>query len=264
MWLSFWAILAITFVYLAVAVLLKRIPAASELFGHALGIFGFTLMVMTETLYSIRKRRRHARWGRMSTWLSFHIITGIVGPYMVLLHSSWKYHGLAGLVTLLTVLVVFSGFVGRYIYTALPRTADEVEMEADQIDAQILQIETSLRAWMESQPVTTRELPAGLFSPRTTAGGGLALILGRPGLKWRLRRQWKQYKDGMAVSLRPHLDQLERLARRKELLQRQKASLATARRLFAIWHAIHIPLGLVLFTAALIHIGAAIYYAGLL
>lgn len=257
-------VLAVTFVYLSVTILLKRIPAASELFGHGLGILGFILMLMTETLYSIRKRRRHARWGRMSTWLSFHIITGIVGPYMVLLHSSWKYHGLAGLVTLLTVLVVFSGFVGRYIYTALPRTADEVEMEADQIDAQILQVETSLRVRMEALPVAIREMPAGLLSPHPMTGGGLTLIFWRPWLKWRQRTRWRDYKRMSASSLRPYLDQLEALARRKELLQRQKAALATARRMFAIWHAIHIPLGLVLFTAAFIHIGAAIYYAGLI
>jgi len=35
-------------------------------------------------------------------------------------------------------------------------------------------------------------------------------------------------------------------------------------RLLALWHSVHIPLGLTLFTAAFIHIGAAIYYATLL
>jgi len=31
-----------------------------------------------------------------------------------------------------------------------------------------------------------------------------------------------------------------------------------------LWHAIHIPIGMVLFTTAIIHILAAIYYATLL
>jgi NADPH-dependent 2,4-dienoyl-CoA reductase/sulfur reductase-like enzyme len=34
-----------------------------------------------------------------------------------------------------------------------------------------------------------------------------------------------------------------------------------ARRLLALWHVIHIPLGAVLFTLAFVHIGAALYYA---
>jgi hypothetical protein len=37
-----------------------------------------------------------------------------------------------------------------------------------------------------------------------------------------------------------------------------------ARRLMSLWHSIHIPLGVVLFVAAFVHIGGAIYYALLL
>jgi hypothetical protein len=44
----------------------------------------------------------------------------------------------------------------------------------------------------------------------------------------------------------------------------QLASLTTARRLLALWHAVHIPMGMLLFSAAIIHIVAAIYYATLL
>jgi hypothetical protein len=36
------------------------------------------------------------------------------------------------------------------------------------------------------------------------------------------------------------------------------------RRLLAIWHAVHIPIGLGLFSLALVHIVAAVYYADLL
>ena len=44
----------------------------------------------------------------------------------------------------------------------------------------------------------------------------------------------------------------------------QAATLVRARRLLAIWHAVHIPIGIALFTAAFIHVGAALYYATLL
>ena len=33
------------------------------------------------------------------------------------------------------------------------------------------------------------------------------------------------------------------------------------RRLLALWHVFHVPLGVALFTLAFIHIGAALYYA---
>ena len=105
----------------------KAFPTASSLVGHGIGIAGFILMLMTATLYSLRKLRTDARWGSTAGWLKFHMVTGLVGPYMVLLHTAMKFNGFAGLTMLLTVVVVISGVVGRYLYTRVPRTvADPV------------------------------------------------------------------------------------------------------------------------------------------
>jgi hypothetical protein len=38
-------------------------------------------------------------------------------------------------------------------------------------------------------------------------------------------------------------------------------ALKQARSLLALWHTIHIPIGMVLFISAFVHIGAALYYA---
>ena len=129
LWFAFVFCVLITGVYGSVVIWNREIPAASEFFGHALGIIGFILMLMTETLYSLRKRSKSAAWGRMSTWLQFHIFMGLVGPYMVLLHTSWKFNGLAGATTFLTIIIVVSGFIGRYIFTRIPRTMDGLEIE---------------------------------------------------------------------------------------------------------------------------------------
>jgi hypothetical protein len=176
LWLAFLAMLLITGLYGFVMVSTRGIPPAYELFGHGIGILGFILMLMTETLYSLRKRSRSVKWGKMSTWLQSHIFTGIVGPYMVLIHTSWKFNGLAGVATLLTIVIVVSGFIGRYIFTRIPRTMDGLEIE-------------------------------GTLS---------------------------------------------------------QEALKHARRLMALWHTIHIPIGMALFVTAFVHIGAAIYYATLL
>ncbi len=173
LWLAAITIILLNLIYAGVIWWTREVPASGDLFGHSLGILGFTFMLMTETLYSLRKRSRNARWGRMAHWLEFHIYTGLVGPYMVLLHTSWKYNGLAGITTLLMVVIVGSGFIGRYIYTRVPRTVDGT------------------------------------------------IIEGRA----------------------------------------SEAALRKARRMLALWHAIHIPLGVAMFAAAFLHIGAALYYA---
>ena len=109
------------------------VPGSSGLPGHMLGVIGFALMLLTEVGYSSRKRSTGRVRGTMRSWLGFHIYTGIVGPYLVLLHTAWHFNGLAGLLTLMMVMVVVSGFIGRYIYTAVPRTADGAVLEAEEI-----------------------------------------------------------------------------------------------------------------------------------
>jgi len=260
LWASFFANLAITAIYLFAVTSFNEIPRASGLFGHGIGILGFILMLMTETLYTLRKRSRSARWGRMSTWLNFHIFTGIVGPYMVLLHSSWKFNGLAGIVMLLTIIIVISGFIGRYIYTAVPRTAEGVEIEASVLEQQIAATEAEVREWLNANPAAASQLEPGLVATPGEASVSLA------GLNrgWQQRRRWRKLKRSAGASTRAQLDQLQELFKRQETLRRQTASLAQARRLLAVWHTVHIPIGMALFTAAFIHIIAAIYYATLL
>jgi hypothetical protein len=211
LWLSLIAILCITAIYLGMVNYLGKIPEASGLFGHMIGLLGFVLMLMTEILYSLRKRSRLAKWGKMSSWLQFHIFTGIVGPYMVLLHSSWKFNGLAGITLLLTVIIVISGFIGRYIFTSIPRTADGIEMETDLLQKQLARLEAEIRGRSESRK-----------------------------------------RD------------IERLVDEQKKLQRQVRNLANTRRLMSLWHTIHVPIGLALFTAAFIHSLAAFYYATLI
>ena len=147
LWLAFLAAILITGLYALVVIFTREIPPAADLFGHGLGIVGFVFMLMTETLYSIRKRSRSARWGRMSYWLKFHIFTGLVGPYMVLLHTSWKFNGLAGVTTLLTVIIVISGFVGRYIYTRIPRTVDGIVIEGSLSAGALKQARRLMALW---------------------------------------------------------------------------------------------------------------------
>jgi hypothetical protein len=200
----------------------------------------------------------------MSTWLSFHIFTGLVGPYMVLLHTSWKFNGLAGVVTLLTVIIVASGFVGRYIYTSVPRTADGVEWEASLLRTEIASAEAELRRWLADQPEALHDLALRMFKPVQVPGGQLILIFGRLVIDWGDRFQWWLENRRMDTAARGQVDQLERMLRRLQQLRRQAGALAAARRLLAVWHAVHLPIGMALFAAAFVHIAAAIYYATLL
>jgi hypothetical protein len=151
LWIALLLIILILAAYFLVGVIEGGVPRASGVFGHGLGIAGFLLMLLTETLYTLRKRRHDARWGRTSTWMRLHVITGIVGPFMVLLHTSWKFNGLAGLTLILTLIVMGSGFVGRYLYTAIPRRDDGAEMEAEAVRREITRLAREIERRRDSR-----------------------------------------------------------------------------------------------------------------
>ncbi len=63
--------------------------------------------------------------GTVKAWLSLHVYLGLLGPLLVLLHAGFPFEfkyaelfkaGLAGLSTYLMLIVVASGFIGRYLY----------------------------------------------------------------------------------------------------------------------------------------------------
>jgi hypothetical protein len=112
------AIGAITALYLVAA--RQGLPAPAGLVGHGLGILGFLLMVVAETAYTWRKRPGRNGPGPLRAWLQAHVLAGLVGPYLVLLHSAFRFRGLAGVLTLLMLVIVASGLAGRYLYTAIP------------------------------------------------------------------------------------------------------------------------------------------------
>lgn len=248
-WYALAAMLGIAAVYVPVAA--QEVPRASGVFGHGLGILGFVLMLSTETLYSLRKRAKGKAWGRMSTWLQIHIFTGLVGPFMVLLHSSWKFNGLAGVLMLMTVIIVLSGIVGRYIYTAVPRTVDGAEVAARDLEQQIALADAKL----QELGVPRLDFAA------TPAAGGAALIFGRTLDRWRYDRAVDRALKTLSSAGQAQARQLKLLLDERFKIQRQVDSLAVARRLLAVWHTIHIPIGVALFTVAAIHIVETLYYA---
>ncbi len=236
---------------------------SSSLVGHGIGIAGFILMLATESLYSIRKRWGKAHWGRLSQWLSSHIFMGIVGPYMVLLHTAWRFRGLAGLTLFFTFVVVLSGFVGRYIYTSIHKGLATSELQEADLAAELQTLNQQLNDWLQRQPPVVQDLVR-----RDTAqaqalaeGGGAGSVFAQTLDNWLYQWRLQQAMRRVPASETAHLRQLRSMLRQRRQLARQSATLAQARRLMSTWHVVHVPLGMVLFTAAFLHVIFALFYS---
>ena len=174
LWLALLAAIVVTAGYVFVTQASGMMPPAARLLGHGLGILGFVLMLMTETLYTLRKRAKSARWGRVSSWLRFHVFTGLVGPYLVLLHPAMRFHGLAAVLSLLTGVVVLSGVTGRYIYTRGPRVTGEI-VGATGVTAAGFDEPGASAASAAALPAASRPAVMAVATPVSGARRGLAI-----------------------------------------------------------------------------------------
>lgn len=93
---------------------------AGSAWGGLLAVTGSTLMLFPLFYMVIKRIKRLRKWVTqfipMRMLLAIHIYAGIIGPILVLLHTGHKFNSVIGIVlTTLTLIVVLSGFVGRYL-----------------------------------------------------------------------------------------------------------------------------------------------------
>ncbi len=112
--------------------------------GHFLGILG-TLFLFSTLFYVARKRLKWlSKAGSPVGWLEFHIFCGVFGPILITYHTSLKFNGLVSVAYWSMVLVVVSGFVGRYLYVRIPKTIRGEELSAAEIEQRLAELKASL------------------------------------------------------------------------------------------------------------------------
>lgn len=92
--------------------------------SHGLGIIGATMITVGVVMYSTRKRV-NALWnlGKLSVWLEIHITLCLLGPILVLYHSTFKSGGIAAISLWAMLSVAGSGIIGRFLYVWIPRAS---------------------------------------------------------------------------------------------------------------------------------------------
>lgn len=88
--------------------------------GYNLGLAGGLMMAML-LLYSLRKHVKFMqKLGKLKYWFKIHMILGVLGPTLVLFHTTFKLGSLNAAVAFYCMLLVAgSGLVGRFVYTRI-------------------------------------------------------------------------------------------------------------------------------------------------
>ncbi len=257
-----------------------------------LGWIGSGMMVVM-MLYSVRKRvSALSSLGSMRHWLSAHMFLGIMGPLLVALHTTFKFHGLvATSFWCMTVTAVF-GILGRYIYVQIPRSITGTELGVKDIEKSVEELDSELGRYLSIANITNLLEELGVKEKMKIMAninkdavylnkGHISAFLKEIGgaeekqvergplpalffMMWAdIRNYFKTYRIDRILKARYSLDKSSReeiigLLKRKAALIRRKGLLSTSQRLLHHWHVLHIPLAIVMFLIMFIHI--AVYY----
>ena len=269
-------LIALSLLVIATAVVARAEPfTPGSNTGYWIGVGGGVAMLLL-FLYPLRKHVDFARnWGRLRVWFALHMVLGIVGPLLIIVHSTLRLGSLNATVAFASmVLVASSGIVGRYLYTRIHhglygRHASLAELRRG--------------AGFDSDRVHSRLAFAPGVERRLESFAARAESIGREGL----RRPWRFFLLGASawlerrrcyVELRHALDasgieqewSADKMRRRLHGARLIVASYLRAvqrvaqftvfERLFSWWHVLHVPLVYMMVITAIAHVVAVHMY----
>jgi len=253
----------------------NKIYRPGDDFGYYLGIVG-GVMMLTLLLYPLRKHFRFLNaLGAIRHWFRLHMLFGILGPVLIIIHSAFGIGSLnAGVALVCMLLVAGSGVIGRFIYTRIHHglygrktTFDEIQaelgMHSDEVRSKFHfapRVETHLKLFGEY----ARQEPSA-FLPAAWRFLTLALKarwvrsqcrreLRRLLRKHAAQRQWSRdkYRHRVAAAdqmIRGYLDSV-----------RNTAQFHAYERLFSLWHILHVPFVFMLVISGVVHVIAVHMY----
>lgn len=240
--------------------------------GRWMGYIGAAMMIVS-ALYTLRLHVPGLRRiGSSKAWFDFHVVFGLAGPVLALLHTNlrlaeWRF---------VTVLwwcipaIVIAGLVGRFIYTAIPKLEVGTEKERKRLDEGIRQVADQWASMTMSANVLQQFLKAEekTQQKRSSEGAGKGMLgfigflvaseIGRISAELALR--FKTMGSMKNAKLRRTTI---KLMSRRAVIERRVQFYAVAKRLLAIWRHIHIAISILMFVLLSLHVAISIYAVGL-
>jgi len=243
--------------------------------GYWLGILGASAMLLLLG-YPLRKRLTGVNLlGSVTGWFRLHMMLGVIGPALILLHANFKLGSLNSNVALLAMLTVASsGLIGRYLYGRIHlglygRRAHITELQADVAAlkgaiAGELSMPADFIAALDRHAAGALQRRGGALSSLFSL---LRLRLASIGRKGRLSRLAERHIGAEAKRLgwswrvrRRHIKAVRTLIAAYLTAVNRTAAFVFYERLFGLWHVLHLPLFALLLFAAVIHVVAVHLY----
>ncbi len=245
--------------------------------GYYLGVTGGVLMLPL-LLYPLRKRLQlMGSWGLLPSWFKWHMMLGVLGPAIIMLHSTFTINSInAGAALACTMLVSGSGIFGRFFYSKVHHGLYGRQISFKQLQ-QELENAGQVKSILSLAPEIERKLiqfsdKAMILSPTGKIGAWNFLTLGLRA-RWLARsltRELEEVMYGDALEKNRNEVQMKDL---DEIFYQDKAYIETYLRavrdvaqfktyekLLSLWHLFHVPLVYMLVFSAIWHVIAVHMY----
>jgi hypothetical protein len=222
--------------------LVHRSPEfAGSLTGGILGIVAALLMFIP-LIYMIIKRikplkKRITATVRMPTLLAWHIYAGVVGPILALLHTGHRFESPLGIsLTVLMLITVLSGFIGRYLMSQFSSEIRDKQKMLKSLRTDYHRIADTL-CQRAKQPLAELIIKRSLLAP---------LFLFSADSK----RHADRRRSNMLLQIVDAMSDLEYSVKMHEAFKNW----------FGRWLKFHIVISLALYILLIFHIGIEIYF----
>ena len=237
--------LVLFFSLLWLGFLVHRSPRfAGSLWGGVFGVSGATLMLVPLAYLIIKRvktlKQAVTRFVSMRTLLAWHIYAGVVGPIFVLFHTGHKFESPLGIaLTSMTIIVVLSGFTGRYLMGRISQELKEKQTMLNDLSSSYQETLRRLRTCCADK--TAQLKPFDGFFSRLLGGAFFSVQ--------------EQESETMSIGLRAI-----RLSDAIADLEYAIRTHDTIKHMFTLWLRIHITLSMVLYALLALHVWAAIHF----
>ncbi len=243
--------------------------------GYWLGVAGGVMMLLL-LIYPLRKHFRvFHNWGRVKFWLWLHMVLGIGGPLLILVHAQFRVGSLNASIALYSMIIVaISGVIGRFFYQRVHSGLDgqradlrELQVRAgfDQSEAvSKLQfapnVEERLQAFEQHE---LKAAPTWATHLRQVTWLPIKMRMTYWICAYQLRKPLRHIAERKGWD-EAGLAQRERLARK--LVRRylgavvRIAHYTAYERVLSLWHLVHIPFVYLLLFSAIAHVVAVHLY----
>jgi hypothetical protein len=227
--------------------------------GYNLGLAG-GLMMLTLLLYSARKHLKFMQGlGKLKYWFQIHMSLGVIGPVLVIFHTTFRLGSLnASIAFYCMLLVAGSGLIGRFVYTRIHKGLYGSRSSLKDAHEDLAGTQGDIKSKLHFFPKVEKKIKYFEYLALEKKRGffaGIWFFLSFDARRMLLAWQCKRYihaklnadmKDVAADASKlvsQYLVQIQSVAQFKKFEQ-----------IFSAWHVLHIPLMYMMVVTAIFHV----------